>query len=32
MSENIFGLTIEQLKEKLKPLGMQPFRAGQIIE
>ena len=32
MSENIFGLTIEQLKEKLKPLSMQPFRAGQIIE
>ncbi len=32
MSENIFGLTIEELKEKLKPLNMQPFRAGQIIE
>lgn len=32
MQENIFGMTIEELKEKLKPLKVPSFRAGQILE
>ncbi|MDQ0202626.1 23S rRNA (adenine(2503)-C(2))-methyltransferase RlmN [Pectinatus haikarae] len=32
MQENIFGLTLDELREKLKPMKVPSFRAAQILE